>query len=78
MASKFKRGETVIRLGSASNYVTGRVGEVVQSRLNVVTGYRYQIHWTHDSAGREIINGAGGKGVKTWVREPFLNFAPLK
>lgn len=55
-------GAKVIRMGSASDYVTGRTGVIVEENAP-----KYRVHWQKDRDGSQL-------NVRTWVDEKFLKF----
>lgn len=59
----FQVNDRVERLGSPSDYVTGRTGIVRE-----VDGDRARVHWTTEKNGQPIPNN----GIRTWVNFRFL------
>lgn len=58
-------GSKVRRLAATTDYTNGRTGEIIE--INAEAG-RYRVLWTHEASGREVINGRGSKGVRTWCK----------
>ncbi len=65
----FQIGQKVVKLGSASDYATGRIGDIVElpTELNTIEPDRVRVLWHTERSGLKMT-----KPIKTKVNVKFL------